>query len=51
MIKILIIAIVLFSAAYVLIKGIYKRNEKSKNQSQIGRDETGESGSEDSSEE
>ena len=46
-----IIAIVVFSAVYVLIRGMYKRDETSKDQSRIGWGETGESGSDDGSDE
>ena len=41
MTRILIIAIVVFSAAYILIRGIYKRDETSKDQSRIGLGESG----------
>ena len=51
MIRILIIAIVVFSAVYLLIRGIYKKDETSKDQSRIGWGETGESGSDGGSEE
>jgi hypothetical protein len=44
MIRILIITIAEFSAAYVLIREIFKRDETSKDQSRIGWGETGESG-------
>ncbi|MGB2806738.1 MAG: hypothetical protein WBC22_03290 [Sedimentisphaerales bacterium] len=46
-----IIAIVVFSAVYVLIRGMYKRDETSKDQSRIGWGETGESGSDGGSDE
>jgi len=51
MIRILIIAIVVFSAVYILVRGIYKRDETSKDQSRIGWGETGESGSDGGSDE
>ncbi|MFH1881238.1 MAG: hypothetical protein ABIL62_00830 [Planctomycetota bacterium] len=51
MIRILIIAIVVFSAVYILVRGIYKRDETSKEQSQIGWGEAGESGSDGGSDE
>lgn len=47
----LIIAIVVFSAVYVLVRGLYKRDETSKDQSRIGWGDTGESGSDGGSDE
>ena len=47
----LIIAIVVFSAVYVLVRGVYKRDESGKGQSRIGWGEAGESGSDDGSDE
>ena len=47
----LIIAVVVFSAVYVLVRGVYKRDESSKGQSRIGWGEAGESGSDDGSDE
>ena len=51
MIRILIIAIVVFLAAYVLIRGIYKRDKTSKDQSKIGWGESGVSESDGGSDE
>lgn len=42
---IVIIAIVVFSAAYVLIKGMYKQDPASKEKSRIGAGEAGEAAS------
>ena len=47
----LIIAVVVFSAVYVLVRGKYKRDESSKGQSRIGWGEAGESGSDGDSDE
>jgi hypothetical protein len=41
LIRVFIIAIVVFLAAYVLIRGIYKRDKTSKDQSKIGWGESG----------
>jgi hypothetical protein len=46
-----IIAIVVFSAVYVLVRGVYKRDKTSKDQSRIGWGEPGESGSDGCSDE
>jgi uncharacterized ion transporter superfamily protein YfcC len=51
MIRIFIIAIVVFIAAYVLIRGIYKRDKTSKDQSKIGWGESGVSESDGGSDE
>ena len=48
---IVIVAIVVFSAVYVLVRGVYKRDESSKDKSRIGWGEPGESGSDDGSDE
>ena len=48
---IVIIAIVVFSAVYVLIRGVYKRDETTKDQSRIGWGEPGESESDGGSDE
>ena len=50
-IAIVIIAIVLVSAVYVLVSGKYKQDETSKNKSKIGWGEPGESGSDGGSDE
>jgi hypothetical protein len=51
MIRILIISIVVFLTAYILIRGIYKRDKTSKDQSKIGWGESGVSESDGGSDE
>ena len=51
MIRILIIAIVVFTAAYLLIRGIYKRDKTNKDHSQVGWGESGVSESDGGSDE
>jgi hypothetical protein len=48
---IVIIGIVVFSVAYVLVKGMYKQDQKSKEKSRIGAGESGEAASDDSGDE
>lgn len=50
-VAIVIIAIVVFSAVYVLVKGMYKKDQTSQEKSRIGADEPGESASDDGGDE